>query len=233
MDKVYLNPPLNEAVFEIRFPAELAIECRKDSFYEEVRKVFPNILVPIIDSPEPYPLKRYELRTPDQRRLIKFSINAFSFHDLEYKKFRNFKTQVLKYMKLFCSTFKISALKRTGLRYINYIPALREEGAVPISHYLRFGHSIPAWIDQGKLQEINTRFSVGLGRGILTIMIRYQEISEPQPSERLVLDFDYYREKNLTVDHLSDYLVDSHKYVKRAFEDLISDDYRGMMQEVQ
>ncbi len=232
MRKAYLNPPLNEAVFEIRFPAELTIECRKDSFYEKVREEFPDIFVPIIDSPEPYPLKRYELRAPDRRRLLKLSINMFAFYELEYKTFTEFKTRALKYIRLFCKTFNISKLKRTGLRYINFIPALREQGVIPLSRYLQFGYDVPDSIPQDKLQGLNTRFSMSLGKGVLTIMIRYEEMSEPQPSERLVLDFDYYQTGNLAAEHLSKYLVDSHKYVKRAFEDLITNEYRKVIRGV-
>lgn len=37
-----LKLPLVEVIFEIRFPAELSIECKKDEYYEKIRNDYPN-----------------------------------------------------------------------------------------------------------------------------------------------------------------------------------------------
>ncbi|MCK5244887.1 MAG: TIGR04255 family protein, partial [Desulfobacterales bacterium] len=44
--EVYPNSPLVEVVCEVRFPGELAIECRRDEFYEKIRDRYPTILFP-------------------------------------------------------------------------------------------------------------------------------------------------------------------------------------------
>ena len=44
--EIYKNAPLIETVFEIRFPAELTIECNRDKLYEEIRNIYSKILIP-------------------------------------------------------------------------------------------------------------------------------------------------------------------------------------------
>jgi uncharacterized protein (TIGR04255 family) len=55
-NKIYKNAPLLEAIFEIRFPGEPAIECHRDVFFEKVRKIYPKILVPKLISGQPIAL---------------------------------------------------------------------------------------------------------------------------------------------------------------------------------
>lgn len=109
-----LKLPLVEVIFEIRFPAELSIECKKDEYYEKIRNDYPNIYVPTITSPEPYPLKTYEFKNNEETGMLRFSINRFSVHSYVYKSFNWFKERASNYSKLFCKTFKITALRSTG-----------------------------------------------------------------------------------------------------------------------
>jgi len=53
MSKLYKNPPSIDAVFEIRFSAELSIECQRDRFYERIRNDYPQIFVPIVVGESP------------------------------------------------------------------------------------------------------------------------------------------------------------------------------------
>jgi len=44
--EIYPNSPLIEVIFEIKFPGEPVVECRRDIFYELVREDYPKVLVP-------------------------------------------------------------------------------------------------------------------------------------------------------------------------------------------
>ena len=134
MSRSYKNPPLIEAIFEIRFPAELSIECQRDKFYEKIRNDYPQILVPIVMG-EPPSLKSYEFTGSEGKKIIRCSINTFSIHTNEYEGFARFKEDCLKYTQLFTKLYSITSLKRTGLRYINHIPIVRIEGCIPIQKY--------------------------------------------------------------------------------------------------
>src|SRR3989337_722907 len=137
MPKTYPNAPLDEAIFEIRFPGELSIECRRDEFYEKIRSKLPNIFVPKMEIEKSYSLQPYSFINDDHSELVNFSINTFSYHAKKYEGFNSFKNKTLRYMRLFCQLYKIKSLKRTGLRYINHISFKRENGIIPINKYLK------------------------------------------------------------------------------------------------
>ncbi|MGB8657691.1 MAG: TIGR04255 family protein [Candidatus Zixiibacteriota bacterium] len=148
MSELYKNSPLVESVFEIRFPPELSIECRKDEYYDQIRNEFPEINLPLVDSPEPYAMRNYLFRDSKKEKGIQFSINKCSFHRYAYFGFNQFKVEALKYLRLFAERFKIQTLNRVGLRYVNHIPILREDGVIPLDKFLNFGYKIPKSIPE-------------------------------------------------------------------------------------
>ncbi len=217
MGKVYKNAPLIEAVFEIRFPAELSIECKRADFYESIKKDFPQIFVPINDPVEAF------------KKIIRFSINRFSFHTNDYSKgFELFEEECIKYVTLFLRYFKINILNRTGLRYVNRIPIMRKNGTIPISEYLNFGFILPRTIVSDP-ELFHALLVNKVGDGRLRTLVQYQEV--PPKSEVIVLDFDYYYEGNLKAGEFPKYLAQSHKHIKEdIFKNLISDNYMNALE---
>ncbi len=51
--EIYKNAPLVETVFEIRFNINLAIGCQIDKFYEKIKKVYSEILIPKLINRKP------------------------------------------------------------------------------------------------------------------------------------------------------------------------------------
>lgn len=225
----YKNPPIIEAVFEIRFPTELSIECRKDEYYAKIRSQYPNIFLPKIIDPEPYPLKNYRFENNDGSKLIQFCINRFSFHCKRYETFQKFKEESLKYTDLFCKHYNITKLKRTGLRYVNHIPIKRERGIIPLSKYLKFGYILPEAIPN-EMELFHTVLLTKVKKGRLRVLIRSEEVGLPERVEVIVLDFDFFFEGDLIADNLQDYLEESHLHTKGTFESLISDEYKNMIE---
>jgi uncharacterized protein (TIGR04255 family) len=228
MSKLYKNSPLVESVFEIRFPPELAIECRKDEYYDLIKDEFPEINLPLVDSPEPYPMRNYLFRDSKREKGIQFSINKFSFHQYKYLGFGQFKDQTLRYLRLFAEKFKIQHLYRTGLRYVNHIPILREDGVIPIGKFLNFGYKTPKSIPQ-TYDFLHTVLFVKLGGGSLRILIQYKKLLDEKETEIIILDFDYFFEGNLEFSKIESYVGESHKHTKEIFEDLITEQYRKII----
>lgn len=54
-------------------------------------------------------------------------------------------------------------------------------------------------------------------------------ISADRSHEAILFDFDYAKEKNLVIDHVEQYLEESHTHTKRVFEELITDEYRSYL----
>jgi len=228
MGEPYKNAPLIEAVFEIRFPPELSIECQRYKYYNEIRKQFPNVSLPPIDSPEPYPLKGYRFETSDTSELIQFSLNRFSYHCKRYETFEKFKDNASKYIGSFCKHFNVFALNRTGLRYINHIPFKRENGGVPLSKFLKIGFVTPETIPD-QMELFQTILLTRMNDGKLRILIASRE---PSPkTEIILLDFDFSFEGDLSVDALQEYLNQSHLHTKKIFLSLLTDGYKHFLEE--
>lgn len=217
-----------ESVFEIRFPPELTIECRKDEYYEQIRAEFPEINLPLVDSPEPCPMRNYLFRDSKREKGIQFSINKCSFHRYKYLGFKQFKEEALRYLGLFTERFRIQTLYRTGLRYVNHIPILREDGVIPLGKYLNFGYRTPESIPK-TYDFLHTVLFINLGDGSLRILIQYKKLPDEKETEIIILDFDYFFEGNLNFSEVQKYIDESHKHTKSIFEDLITDEFRKIM----
>jgi len=122
MKNNYENPPLVQAIYEIRFPAKLEIESRRDKFYSRIKNKFPLIFVPIPKQNEAPSLQPYRFTKKDESGHVGFSLNLFYFITLKYVSFKKFKNEALSLTKDFCSFYNIKEFNRSGLRYINHIP---------------------------------------------------------------------------------------------------------------
>lgn len=229
MSRLYKNPPLIEAIFEIRFPAELSIECQRDKFYEKIRNGYPQIFVPIVMMGESPFLKSYEFKSLEGKKIIRCSINRFSIHTNKYEGFAKFEEDCLKYTQLFTKLYNITSLKRTGLRYINHIPIVRIEGCIPIQKYLKFGYRLPLDLESNKFELFDTTLVAKIGESKLRLLTRYLEVPSAAQREFILLDFDCYYEGELKTDKILDYLRKSHTHTKKIFENIITDEYKIVM----
>jgi len=230
MSELYKNAPLIESVFEITFPPELSIETKRDEFYKRIRKEFPEINLPLQTDQEPYPLKNYLFRDAKREKGVAYSINKFSFHCYKYLGFARFKEESLRYLKMFAENFGIENLERTGLRYVNHIPIITEEGVIPIERYLHFGYKLPHSIPE-KFSLLHSVIFVKLGEGNLRILVQYLRRSDALQTEIILLDFDYFLEGKLSFSNIETYLDDSHKHTKKIFEDLTTEEYKIIMRQ--
>jgi uncharacterized protein (TIGR04255 family) len=223
---VYPNAPLVETVFEIRFSGEPAIECHRDEFYESVRARFPKVLVPQV-GPGQFPaLTPYHFRSADEKTSLMTAINRFAYSTRSYDGFASFKEQALSYMSLFGERFRLRALTRTGLRYINIIPFNREGGLLPIERYFRLRVELPS-ANPSLSSNISFRTAIPTANGSLTLRLECVTSSEQQ--EAFLLDFDYAKISELSFDRLAEYLDESHAETKMLFENIITDEYRKFM----
>jgi uncharacterized protein (TIGR04255 family) len=228
MGKLYKNSPLVESVFEIRFPPELAVECRRDEYYNRIREEFPEVNLPLADTSEPYALKNYLFRDKQREKGIQFSVNKCSFHRYKYFGFTEFKEQALRYLRMFAEEFEIQMLHRTGLRYVNHIPILRENGVIPLTKYLNFGYRMPQSVPE-QYDFLHTVLFAKIGDGAVRILIQYRKLPDDRETEVIVLDFDCFHEGNLTFSRVEAYIDESHKHTKMIFEDLVTEYYRKIM----
>jgi uncharacterized protein (TIGR04255 family) len=224
---IYSNSPLVEVVFEIRFPGEPRIECSRDIFYEKIRKDFPDVLVPSIKAGGFPALEPYRFESTDKKSGMRIAINKFAYYVREYKGYAQFKKDVLKWISDFGQVYRIRKLNRSGLRYINIIPFSRESGLIPVNRFLKVSMDLPEVFPKN-FENLSLVFISKTGGGAITTKIE-SIISIDQSHEAILLDFDYAKDKDLSISSVEEYIEESHAHTKRVFEELITDGYRGFL----
>lgn len=226
-NEIYKNAPLNETVFEIRFPGEPAIECNRDKFYEKIRDVYSKVLVPKSVEGKAMALEPYKFEREDGINGIMLSIYKIAVYSKKYEGFGLFKKEVMRIFSIFGALFNVQKLDRTGLRYINIIPFTREKNIIPITDYLNIKIYLPKSIPTD-FKNLSIIFVSQTEGGSITTRIE-PAISPDQIQEVVILDFDYAKEENLNFASIEKYLDESHRHTKHLFEELITDNYKKVM----
>jgi len=218
--EVYPNSPLVEVVCEVRFPGELAIECRRDEFYEKIRDRYPTILVPKVGDG----LAPYRFENEGQTAEIMLAINRFSFHDKKYSGHKKFIKEFNDLVKTISQTYSLKKLARVGWRYINVIPFTREDGIVPLQRFVSVNVSLPAGVSD-QFENLSMVFISRVPDGTITTRIETIIGSDDQ-QEALLLDFDFALTEKIAFSRINSCVSRAHEQTRAIFENLITDDYR-------
>ena len=226
--EIYPNSPLVEVIFEIRFPGEPVVECRRDIFYESVRNEYSQVLVPQTKEGSFVALEPYCFEKKDKSAGVMLAMNKFSFYCRKYPGFAEFKKEFMKLLRGFRRAYpKIDTLTRTGFRYVNIIPFTREDGTLPFNKFLKMSIQAPPSIPP-QYENISLAFISRTDSGSITARVETMQ-SADQKGEAILLDLDYAKERVLNIQSIGKYLEESHSFSRQLFEDLITDDYRAFL----
>jgi len=226
--EVYPNSPLVEVVFEIRFPGEPIVECRRDIFYELIRKNYPKVMVPSTKEGSFVALEPYRFEKEDASSGVMLAINKLAYYSRKYQGFKEFRKESLNLVSKFRKAYpQISKLSRTGFRYVNIIPFTREGDLIPVENFLTVSLKVPGTIPE-KYNNISIGFVSQSDGGSVTTRIDTMAVSD-KSGEAMLLDIDYAKEKKLTITAANKYIDESHKQARQLFEDLITDNYRSFL----
>ncbi|MBF0568832.1 MAG: TIGR04255 family protein [Nitrospirae bacterium] len=215
-------------MFEIRFPEEPVIECRRDVFYESVRSEYSQVLVPQTKTGGVVALEPYIFERRDKSSGLMLAMNRFSFYCRKYQGFAEFKKMFLKILRGFRLAYpKIDKLTRTGFRYVNIIPFTREDGVLPFNKFLKMNIQTPPSIPS-QYENISLGLISKTDGGSITVRFETM-LSVNQGGEAILLDLDFVKEKDLSIQSVGKYLEESHVFLLQLFEDLITDDYRAFL----
>ena len=220
ISEVYPNSPLVEVVCELRFPGELAIECRRDEFYEKIRDRYPTILVPKVGDG----LAPYRFENEDRTGEIMLAINRFSLHDKNYSGHKEFIKKFVRLAKTLGEIYAVKKLNRLGWRYINVIPFNRENEIVPLQRFTSFGLKLPEGMSD-KFENVSIVFISKAPGGTITTRIESIIRSNDQ-QEALLMDFDFAMTEKLSFSRINSCVSRAHEQTRAIFENLITDDYR-------
>lgn len=224
VDEVYPNSPLIEVVCEIRFPGDIAIECRRDEFYSKIKDKYPEILIPQMRPKKVMSFEPYRFENKDKSSGVMLAINKFSFYEKKYEGHKKFTNEFKRLCKLLGETYSLAKLDRIGWRYINLIPFSREDGTVPIHRFLTLSISSPKGISD-RLENVSMVFISKVSSGSITTKVE-SVVRADRQQEALVLDFDFAMTERLHLSKLGDYVTIAHEHTRTLFEDLITDEYR-------
>ncbi len=221
----YPNQPLIDVAFEIRFPGDPAVECRRDEFFRLVRDRYPKVYVPKLQPGQAPALAMYHFKQDDDQATIMTAINKLAYSTKKYPGFDAFKAEVSKVVDIFGTTFHVDKLTRTGLRYINAIPFVPKSGSIPLREYLKVGFQLPPPATDS-FKTLTFTFASQVGNGTINVRIEHMQ-AEDRSHEAILLDFDYAMQSELTFDNIQLYLEESHNVTKQMFEGMITDEYRN------
>lgn len=224
----YPNSSLVEVIFEIRYPEEPVIECRRDVFYESVRSEYSQVLVPQTKAGGVVALEPYIFERRDKSSGLMLAMNRLSFYSRKYQGFAEFKKNFLKILRGFRLAYpKINKLTRTGFRYVNIIPFTRELGIVPFNKFLKMTIQTPPSIPS-QYENISLGLISKTDSGSITVRVETM-LAANQGGEAILLDLDFVKEQDLSIQGVGKYLEESHSFSRQLFEDLITDDYRAFL----
>lgn len=217
------NSPLAEVIFEIRYPGETAIEGRRHEFQDKIRDDFPDLFVPLPQAREASALQPY--RFEGKNSGVAIGINRFAYFSWNYQGFEVFKAESLRLVGIFAALFPVRRLTRIGLRHLNIIPFVRENGLIPIDSITTLGDPFVKIVSSLPAQFSTSFVAPGRsGRGSITA--RLESVTKEDQHEALKLDFDYsLTGDDLHIDRTEDYLSEAHRASNDLFERLITEQY--------
>lgn len=229
LPEIYPNSPLVEVVCEIRFPGDLAIECRKHEFHRAIKDVYPTIFAPHVESGQPVATKPYRFEKTDKEAGVMLAVDRFAYYEKQYESHKTFIREFLRLAGVLSDIFHLDKLDRVGWRYINIIPFSRENGILPIRRFLNLGVKVPEGVSDDFENIRMVLISREPGGAITT---KLQSLIRPDDNqEAFLLDFDFAMTESLRFSKLATYIKQAHDHTSSLFENLITDEYRQYLKE--
>jgi len=224
LSKRHPNSPLAEVDFEIRFPGETAIECRRHEIQERIRDRYPRLLVPKVQEGEALAIQPYRFEASDENSGVIVALNRFGFYSRRYESYQSFKSECLQLLKVFLNVFSLRELNRVGLRYINILPFVRRDKVIPVADLFVLGEMV-GQVAKGAFHHFSTAFTVATPGGLITTRIEPVRQQDGR-GEALLLDFDYEKTKDLNVSRIGKHMDEAHSHLNDMFRRLVTESYR-------
>lgn len=223
--EIFSKSPLKEVIFEVRFATNMSAACRRDLFYDEIKKDYPNVILPQL-SFEQHPFAQpSQYVSTDTHKKITCSADVISFSTTKYTNFGSFKEECLKLLKLFFSKYaSIDKIKRIGFRYVNRIGINNPDD---IQKFLTYTYSLPKLLQSYKLEFFQKSFFLELAKNTCGIRININLIKDNAGKDFLVLDFDLISLKDIFPNEIEKYIEDYHDKIEGVFLSLITEDFKG------
>lgn len=222
-DSRHPNSPLVEVVFEIWFPGETAIECKRHEIQRKIRSEYPNLLVPPVRNGTHLALEPYQFVRHDNLAGVMIALNRFSYFSRAYPGFTFFKKECLRLISIFKEVIELEQLNRVGLRHINITPFTRENKCLPLKHFFKFTEPLEHFF-QTQFEQFTNHVVFPSASGTITV---HTEVIKTVDSnqEAFLVDIDYTKVDDLKFDDIEDYLDEAHSKSSDQFNSIITSEY--------
>ena len=214
------NPPLQEAVFEIRFPTVSDYALFAGGMAMSQKQEFPTTQkLQAADIPEIVELAglvKHRFTNPDESLLFQMGSDVLSINSVAYKGFPNFLENIGKILTATEKFVSLSTLTRLGLRYINKFSNVDYPPSV-LNISLPFQNTDISKTQLLQLREINEIDDEGT---LLSISVQFAV--EPKD---LILDIDISlnsSQKLWDIEMILDWNDKAHDVIWENFQNLVS-----------
>ena len=243
MSKKYKNPPIKEAVCEVRFPADKPLAAEKiEQFYEQIKDNFPNRKIGKVGSFQLNLSKDKEgeaklqeqkfdiFLSEDQKTAVHiFSEGTVSVHRFEpYSSWTELKPVLFEVVDAYRKIFSPGSVERIGLRFVNEIKF--EKDGFSTDKYFLYELKFPDEVEGEVISHfVGTLFKVEDGRD--AINVRIADKATKEDNERaFTFDLDYFLSKpqGILPDKLHEWIENAHKKLESYFEAILSGETKKM-----
>ena len=199
------NAPIIEAVIDIDcdMPTDYELSSKESEIREALKDSYPILRhqffqehkvshtkdsLPRVDVRQG--LKAMQFQSEDEKQLIQFRANGFSFNRLApYEGLDEYLSEVKTKWKLFSESVKPVQVRKIGLRTINRIRLPLENGGVKLDDYLKVGPRLPDEHTLTFVGFLNQHMAIesGTGNRVNIVLTTQETTKEGLP---LILDID-------------------------------------------
>jgi len=227
MDKLR-NPPLVGAALNITFPHNLRISNLRADYYEDIKDVFPHIVLPEIKSLT-YDFSDCNFQNKEGNGQIRLGTSYFSFETLKYEKSDKFWELFERLFSQFVKRITIPQINGFGIDFLNKIVIKSEIGASFADYFTL------ALISKGTLPRDFVTFDgqVVLKAGVDLLKVDVRPAQNPQTRQYdfNILDFriNYIAGRTIPVDaglkSIKNVFDEGHKHIEDVFRSSLTDKY--------
>ena len=226
LDEIFPNNPLREVAFEIRFPMNLRVLRDVYEVQQFLRNEYSVVNREETITPTDPTTISYHFTDPNHKKTIKLNEDRLAIIHGGYESFEVFKTDILSKSNWFCDFFRLEQFLRVGLRYINQIPIVLEDGPGLLSKVVN------PYID---LNRIGNNKVIQFGTHVLiqkercAVQIRNALLPQSPQHSFYILDLDAFTEGQGNVKHLGETLEILHHTIQVEFLTHVTEGFKSQM----
>jgi uncharacterized protein (TIGR04255 family) len=229
VEEVFPNSPVQEVIFEVKFPLNLRIMRDICEFQEKIQDEYISFgIEEFVSSDKPTEI-RYVFQNDTEEKTLVVERESFTFLINRYYGFESFLTELSGYLEIFFDLFKIEKILNTRLNYVNNISIELDQKFVGTRKYVK------PYVDVNLLDKSNEikRFATQVVKEREDLLLIVSSALIPNTTNdgqgTYILDINSIYEQTIFPSSLLDYLNRLHYYIQEEFLNSITEEYKKIM----